>query len=196
MNALIINHDGSIKLKHFPDMIIQGNDLTDEILVGFEGYPSSSYTAIGKFLDEADNETSIIPVEKSFSLDENYYEGYSFTLTAAQTLYEGRLLFSLEIEVGSGLKYSYEVNLVVNPSNAEPTNEFLGEAQMRSLATTLEGKQGKYIRTNVRGYISLAEAEADSENLAYLQFVIVGDGDDTHIYQKTLNGTLKRLNIV
>ena len=194
MNCVIFNHDGSLKAKALADLIIQGDDLTDTIYVGFEGYAHTGFTATAVFVDPADGESTLAAVPSSFTFGDNFYDGYAFVLTQGQTAIAGKLIFSLEVQPTQGAKYSVKTELVVNPSNAVPDVTKITLGQYNNLMSVVNSKQGKYQRHNVLCYMSMAEAEADLENLALLQMAVVLDGNGYRIVVKQTDGTLAILN--
>ena len=71
MNYIIFNNDGSIKNIGFADIIVQGDDNTDEIYCAIEGRSNDAYLASAYFELPNGDSNSLSGVASSFSVDGN-----------------------------------------------------------------------------------------------------------------------------
>ena len=116
------------------------------------------------------------------------YKGFKFTLTQAQTLYVGDVKMSLQLtDANSNVLYSYSLVLTINPAVMTPSEQQITQAQWNSLVSSLAGYQLQYAQPNVRGYNSLADAQADINNLATNQIILYKENNEWHI--GVYNGT-------
>lgn len=197
MNYIIFNNDGSIKNLGFADIIVQGDDNTDEIYCAIEGRSNDAYLATAYFELPNGDSNSLSGVASSFSVDGSTYQGYKITLTASQTVFAGNVRMSLRLE-GTGIKWTYNVILTINESGYDPDEVAITMAQYDNLVTAMGAKQDKYVLNNARFYASLQAAQADLENLAINQCFIVANPAQPSvyptIYYKTAQGTIQELN--
>lgn len=197
MNYIIFNNDGSIKNLGFADIIVQGDDNTDEIYCAIEGRSNDAYLATAYFELPNGDSNSLSGVASSFSVDGSPYQGYKITLTASQTVFAGNVRMSLRLE-GTGIKWTYNVILTINESGYDPDEVDITMAQYHNLVTAMGAKQDKYVLNNARFYASLADAESDLENLAINQCFIVANPSNPSVYPKiyfkTTQGTIQELN--
>lgn len=197
MNYIIFNNDGSIKNIGFADIIVQGDDNTDEIYCAIEGRSNDAYLATAYFELPNGDSNSLSGVASSFSVDGSPYQGYKITLTASQTVFAGNVRMSLRLE-GTGIKWTYNVILTINESGYDPDEVAITMAQYHNLVTAMGAKQDKYVINNARFYASLEAAQADLENLAINQCFIVANPAQPSVYPKiyfkTTQGTAQELN--
>lgn len=197
MNYIIFNNDGSIKNLGFADIIVQGDDNTDEIYCAIEGRSNDAYLATAYFELPNGDSNSLSGVASSFSVDGSTYQGYKITLTASQTVFAGNVRMSLRLE-GTGIKWTYNVILTINESGYDPDEVDITMAQYANLVTAMGAKQDKYVLNNARFYASLQAAQADLGNLAINQCFIVANPSNPSVYPKiyfkTAQGTIQELN--
>ena len=197
MNYIIFNNDGSIKNLGFADIIVQGDDNTDEIYCAIEGRSNDAYLANAYFELPNGDSNSLSGVASSFNVDGSTYQGYKITLTASQTVFAGNVRMSLRLE-GTGIKWTYNVILTINESGYDPDEVAITMAQYQNLVTAMGAKQDKYVINNARFYASLEAAQADLGNLAIDQCFIVANPSNPSvypkIYYKTAQGTIQELN--
>ena len=197
MNYIIFNNDGSIKNLGFADIIVQGDDNTDEIYCAIEGRSNDAYLANAYFELPNGDSNSLSGVASSFSVDGSAYQGYKITLTASQTVFAGNVRMSLRLE-GTGIKWTYNVILTINESGYDPDEVAITMAQYANLVTAMGAKQDKYVLNNARFYASLQAAQADLENLAINQCFIVANPAQPSVYPKiyfkTAQSTIQELN--
>ena len=197
MNYIIFNNDGSIKNIGFADIIVQGDDNTDEIYCAIEGRSNDAYLANAYFELPNGDSNSLSGVASSFSVDGSTYQGYKITLTASQTVFAGNVRMSLRLE-GTGIKWTYNVILTINESGYDPDEVAITMAQYANLVTAMGAKQDKYVLNNARFYASLEAAQADLGNLAINQCFIVANPAQPSVYPKiyfkTAQSTIQELN--
>ncbi len=187
---IILNADGSVKLTILDNYIQQGNDGVDDIYIGVVALPSSVSGVANFELPNGDvNTLSGIYQAQISDGQGSSYAGFKFTLKQAQTLYEGNVKMSLQLtDTNSNVLYSYASLLTINPAVMTPSEQKISQAQWNSLISSLASYQLQFSNTNVRGYQSLAQAQADIPNLAVNQVVIYKTGTNWTI--GVSNGTV------
>lgn len=198
MNYIIFNHDGSIKNVNFAEIIVQGNNLVDEIFVAVEGRSTDSYLATAYFELPNGDSNFLTATLASHSIDQSAYNGYKFLLTGAQTAFYGRVRMSLKLEGMQGeTLWTYEQVLTINKSGYDPDFTMISMSQYAALLQAMGSLQEKYVVNNARFYSSLANAQADLDNLAFNQCVIIADTSATdpipEIYFKNSESQLELL---
>ena len=201
MNFVVFNKDGSIKNIGMAEIIVQGDNLTDRIAVAVEGYSNDAYTCVAHFLLPNGDDSSLTGTAYSFNVDGNAYQGYSILLTSVETFHAGTLGMSIALEGTNDFRpVTYQVDLTVNESAYDPDYTGITAAQYQNLITTISSLQQKYVVNNARFYFTLQAAQADLENLALNQMVIVANPADpsyrANIYFKNAQGELEFLNNV
>lgn len=192
ISKIILNKDGSIKLLVLPCYIQQGNNGVDELEIGVDGL-SDENTAIANFLRPNGTITSLVGVQKEVSdTDGTIYNGFSFVLTQAETLFEGELNVSISIrDINNNILYSYAQTLTINKSVLDPDTETITLAQYNSIIQALNSYQQKFVAKNVRAYNSLNDANNDLSNLATNQYVLVNENGYFNVYIKSGQALLK-----
>ena len=195
MNFVIFNNDGSIKNISFTDIIVQGNNLTDSIFVAVEGMDNSDYGAIAYFTLPNDDVSQLVGTIYSYMIDGSAYQGFLITLTSVETALAGIVRMSLRLSgQNDERQFTVNVNLTINESGYKPGLTDISMSQYENLVTALNSMQQKYVLNNARIYRTLANAQADVENLAYFQCVIIVSGGDNPeevpIYYKDESGSL------
>ena len=198
MNFIIFNHDGSIKNVNFAEIIVQGNNLVDEIFVAVEGRSTDSYMATAYFELPNGESNFLTTTPYSHSIDQSPYNGYKFILTGAQTALYGRVRMSLKLEGIQGeTLWTYEQVLTINKSGYNPDFTMITMSQYAALVQAMGSLQEKFVVNNARFYSSLANAQADLNNLAFNQCVIIADTSATdpipEIYFKNAESQLELL---
>lgn len=198
MNFIIFNHDGSIKNVNFAEIIVQGNNLVDEIFVAVEGRSTDSYSATAYFELPNGESNFLTATPASQSIDQSAYNGYKFLLTGAQTALYGRVRMSLKLEGMQGeTLWTYEQVLTINKSGYNPDFTMITMSQYAALVQAMGSLQEKFVVNNARFYSSLANAQADLDNLAFNQCVIIADTSATdpipEIYFKNAESQLELL---
>lgn len=198
MNYIIFNHDGSIKNVNFAEIIVQGNNLVDEIFVAVEGRSTDSYLATAYFELPNGDSNFLTATLASHSIDQSAYNGYKFLLTGAQTAFYGRVRMSLKLEGMQGeTLWTYEQFLTINKSGYNPDFTMISMSQYAALLQAMGSLQEKFVVNNARFYSSLANAQADLDNLAFNQCVIIADVTATdpipEIYFKNSESQLELL---
>lgn len=198
MNYIIFNHDGSIKNVNFAEIIVQGNNLVDEIFVAVEGRSTDSYLATAYFELPNGESNFLTATPYSHSIDQSSYNGYKFLLTGAQTALYGRVRMSLKLEGVQGeTLWTYEQVLTINKSGYNPDFTMITMSQYAALVQAMGSLQEKFVVNNARFYSSLANAQADLDNLAFNQCVIIADTSATdpipEIYFKNAESQLELL---
>lgn len=187
MDYLIFNSDGSIKIKSLSQFIQKGDDGTKSVFIGIEGKSSEDYTLGGvALLPDGETTVNLTGVASELNVDGTTYPGFTLTLTAAVTLYEGQVKLSFTaIDNNDHVLVSSQILLRINPSTIEQGQEFeLPYAEMIQLLSSLNSYQIKYAQANLRYYPTLASANADIENLAVGQTVLVNEGGYCCFYYK------------
>lgn len=198
MNYIIYNNDGSIKNVNFADIIVQGNNLVDEIFVAVEGRSTDSYLATAYFELPNGDSNFLTATLASRSIDQSAYNGYKFLLTGAQTAFYGRVRMSIKLEGMQGeTLWTYDQVLTINKSGYNPDFTMISMSQYAALLQAMGSLQEKYVVNNARFYSSLANAQADLDNLAFNQCVIIADVTATdpipEIYFKNSESQLELL---
>ena len=176
MNTIVFNHDGSIKNLSLTDIIVQGDNNVDEILVAIEGYANESYTAVATFTLPDQNVTTLSGQTYSFSVDGSEYDGYKFILTSAETAFAGIVKMSINLSGGILQRaYTVNVNLTINESGFLPDYTNITMAQYENMIATISTLQPKFSVHNARFYRTVDDAQDDLENLARYQMVLIAD---------------------
>lgn len=187
ISKIILNKDGSIKLLSLPYSIQQGNSGVDEIDIAIDDFDTSELTAVANFEREDETTTSLFGTSKNISDDDGTtYNGFSFVLTQAETLYEGKLKVSIQLsDINDKVLYSYKTTLTINSSVLQPNEIKITLAQYNSIVKALSSYQQKFVVPNVRYYDTWQDVLNDMSNLATNQVVIYTDDDyKTRIAQK------------
>lgn len=192
ISKIILNKDGSIKSLVLPYYIQQGNNGVDELQIGVDGLDTEN-TAIANFLRPNGTITSLAGVQKEISDDDGTtYNGFSFVLTQAETLYDGELNVSISIrDLNNNVLYSYAQTLTINKSVVDPDTETITLAQYNSIIQALNSYQQRFSARNVRAYDSLSDANNDLNNLSTNQYVLVKENGYFNVYVK--NGQLLKV---
>ena len=176
MNVVIFNKDGSIKNLIFDQIIVQGNNGVDDIYCAIEGYGNDSYTLEAVFDLPNGDVSSLSGVASTFQVDGSTYNGFKVTLTSRETAIPGIVKMSLRASSQYlDRQYTTEINLTINESGYAPEYTDITMSQYENLLSMLSTYQVKYVLNNARFYQSLEAAQADAENLAIYQCVIVAD---------------------
>ena len=179
MNVVIFNKDGSIKNLIFDQIIVQGNNGVDEIKCAIEGYGNDSYTLEAVFDLPNGDISSLSGVASTFQVDGSTYNGFKVTLTSRETALPGIVKMSLRASSQYlDRQYTTEINLTINESGYAPEYTDITMSQYENLLSMLSTYQVKYVLNNARFYQSLEAAQADAENLAIYQCVIVANVAD------------------
>ena len=127
---IIFNADGSINELVVGTSIQQGDNETKQIFTKIIGVSNSDYTCSGDFLLPDGTVSEVVA--------ETDDDGYSITLTEAQTLYAGNIKLSLKlIDLQSHVLCTYQVTLKINPTSYNPNTTNITEAQYNSLLQSL-----------------------------------------------------------
>lgn len=129
MMKIIFNHDGSIKEITLPESIQQGNDGVDEIYLEWEGYPNTDYVCDAIFVLPNESANQLVATMDGV--------GYKITLTAAQTIYAGRLFASFRLKDLNNTLFSYQYTFWVNPTDAYIDQTAISLAQYNSIVQAL-----------------------------------------------------------
>src|SRR5574344_1310579 len=182
---LIYNNDGSLKLAVFTDYIMQGSNNANIIFVSISGRSTDSYPCDASFvLPDGIPTYTLAGVYTNFILDGTTYSGYQIALGSDETAQAGALQMSIRLySAPSVILYTYSRNLTVNAS-AIDANAPISIAEYQSYLAQLAAYQLSFSPTNVRGYSTLALANADLNNLGANQIVVVGSETIFTVYQK------------
>ena len=195
MNVVIFNKDGSIKNLIFDQIIVQGNNGVDDIYCAIEGYDNDSYTLLALFDLPNGDTSSLNGVASTFQIDGSAYSGFKVTLTSQETALPGIVKMSLRASSQYlERQYTTEINLTINESGYLPEFTDITMSQYENLLSMLSTYQVKYVLNNARFYQSLEAAEADAENLAIYQCVIVANvanpNETIKVYYKNASAEL------
>lgn len=198
ISKIILNKDGSIKLLSLPYSIQQGNSGVDEIDIAIADFDASELTAVANFEREDDTTTSLFGTSKNVSDDDGTtYNGFSFVLTQAETLYEGKLRVSIQLsDINNNVLYSYKTALTINSSVLQPNEITITLAQYNSIVKALNSYQQKYVVPNVRYYDTWQDVQNDISNLALNQIVIYTDDYKTRVAQKQSEDEIIDLDLI
>ena len=176
MNVVIFNKDGSIKNLIFDQIIVQGNNGVDEIYCAIEGYDNDTYALEALFDLPNGDISSLTGGANTFQVDGSTYNGFKVTLTSRETALPGIVKMSLRASSQYlERQYTAQINLTINESGYAPEYTDITMSQYENLLAMLSTYQVKYVLNNARFYQSLEAAEADVENLAIYQCVIVAN---------------------
>lgn len=195
MNVVIFNKDGSIKNLIFDQIIVQGNNGVDEIYCAIEGYGNDSYTLLVLFDLPNGDTSSLSGVASTFQIDGSAYSGFKIVLTSRETALPGIVKMSLRASSQYlERQYTTEINLTINESGYLPEFTDITMSQYENLLSMLSTYQVKYVLNNARFYQSLEAAQADTENLAIYQCVIVANvanpNETIKVYYKNASAEL------
>lgn len=171
---ILFNYDGSIKTLIVSESINQGSNNVNKVYAAIEGHPVEDYSCNAIFeLPNGDLE-QLAGTQSTFTVDDTEYDGYEVSLAESVTIYAGNLKMNLKLlDLADNVLCTYQVKLKVNPTGYEPNTTFITEAQYNALLQSLNSYQLKTNEHNFRFYPSLANANADVDNLATGQHVLV-----------------------
>ncbi len=153
MNYVIFNADGSLAEQSLEYYIQQGSS-GDKIFVGFSGALNTDVTIALAVLPNGSSNTIAGVFQSAFAYKTGATaDGWLFTLTNAQTLYNGIVKLAIRISRGSDILVSYPIALVINETGVIPSadsgvtieelNEFLVMLQNYATVVQVDGKVDK-----------------------------------------------------
>lgn len=195
MLSIIFNNDGSIKTLIVGESIQQGDHETKQIFASIEGYENSEYEASCEFvlpngeLSELSGvaETDVNIYGRIYDAETHRYEhrqtydGFSFTLTEAQTLYAGILKANIKlINLQGAILCTYQVELKINPTGYNPNETHITEAQYNSLLQSLKSDY----QTLVEYFPSQRPLRLAPEGIPFFTTLVVNDVETRVIVTK------------
>ena len=148
---VIFNSDGSIKTLIVGTSIQQGDHLSKQIFVSVNGISRNDYTSSCEFVLPNGEISELAGTFDGMYIGDEYYYGYKFILTEAQTLYAGNVKANIKIiNLQEEIICSYQINLKINPTGYNPNETHITEAQYNSLLQSLNSymlkEEGKKYR--------------------------------------------------
>lgn len=139
MMTLIFNQDGSIKTLVVGESIQQGNNLVNQIFVSVDGMNVNDYSCLAYFeLPNGDVNSLNGTPKLNQDVGGESLNGYLITLTSAQTVYPGTLKTAFKVTNPSNVTlYTYEYEFQVNPTDYEPDESTITNAQYEQLVESL-----------------------------------------------------------
>ena len=125
MNYIIFKTDGSILAQNLEYYIQQGNS-GDEIFVGWEDADEDDIAiAVFTLPNKQTNTIAGIYDSKTIIVDEEEqtFNGWTFTLTSAQTTYNGLLQMAIRINRNNQVVVSYPIGLIINETGVMPDTD-------------------------------------------------------------------------
>lgn len=125
MNYIIFKTDGSILTQNLEYYIQQGNS-GDEIFVGWEDANEDDIAiAVFTLPNKETNTIAGIYDSKTIIVDEEEqtFNGWTFTLTSAQTTYNGLLQMAIRINRNNQVVVSYPIGLIINETGVMPETD-------------------------------------------------------------------------
>lgn len=196
---VIFNPDGSVREKQFADYVNQHSDGVNFIDFAIVGFSVDKYTASGNFsLPNGDVVSQPAVFHKGIKTSSGDFDGYRLTLSATETEYNGKLGLSISfVDSDKNALFTYPVEITVNATTEVGTNN-ITEDQYKNLMATIASYQLQFSKTNMRGYSTLAEAEADVDSLAIGQIVVAREkasDEYASMYIKLKEGKLTGLGV-
>lgn len=161
---ILYNADGSVNKINLTDYIQKGNNNVNSIFFAIIGKPNSEWTASVYF--ELPNGEIEGPLTGSLAIQEingvTYY-GWKLNLSAAITVFEGTVVFSLSaLNLQSQKLFTYQGQLVINPSDAVPDTTKITVAQYESLLQLVLGIADDYVtREELESILNGVEEQLD-----------------------------------
>lgn len=173
---ILYRQDGSIKDIELSHYVNQNNNNVDEIDVAIEGKEPSEYIATAYFtLPDGTQNSILISTEKTFELHNKQYNGLSFFLTNAQTLYAGVLEMTIEFkdsENTSHILFTYKTKFTINATGGLPDYTNITLSEYNNLVDAINGSILPVIP-----YLTVAPTE-DNEN--GIKIVVIAEEPDTY----------------
>lgn len=137
---IIYNSDGSINKINLTDYIQKGNNNVNSIFFAIIGKTSDEWALSAYFtLPNGDIEGPITGSVDTETIEDITYSGFSVSISAAITIYEGFVKFSLAASnLQSEVLFTYQTLLTINPSSAVPNTTAITLAQYQSLLAYIQ----------------------------------------------------------
>ena len=137
---IIYNNDGSIKRINLTDYIQKGNDNVNSIFFAIEGKPNTEWA--GTLYCTLPNDEVEGPITLNYdtqTINGVEYSGYVWDVLADVTIYEGIVKFSLQATTlgTTNTLFTYQGQLVINPSSIVPNETKITVAQYEYLRDTV-----------------------------------------------------------
>lgn len=131
---ILYNQDGSINKSNLTDFIQQGNNNVNHIFLAVIGKDHTEWAATGYF-ELPNNDVEILTASESGeNIDGTYYKGWSVPISSNVTLYEGNVLFTINLlNTQSQVLNTYNGKLVINPAPIIPDSTTITVAQYEAL---------------------------------------------------------------
>lgn len=163
MLYVIFNSDGSISDLIVGESIQQGDHLTKQVFAKINGLANTDYVCTGRFTLPNGEYSELVATADT---DETFGDGYSITLTEAQTLYAGDLKMNLKlVDLQDHILCTYQVTLRINMTSYDPTRINITQAQYNSLIQSLNSYALKTWVSSL--YVDLANAQTITGNKTF-----------------------------
>lgn len=131
---ILYNGDGSVKAIKLTDYIQKGNNNVNSIFLAIDGKTNLEWAATIVFILPDSSAISITPTAKTESIFGTTYSGWSVSIPAAVTIYEGLVVFSITVlNLQSQVLFTYRGKLTINPSAIIPDVTSISYNQYESL---------------------------------------------------------------
>ena len=137
---IIYNSDGSINKINLTDYIQKGNNNVNSIFIAIIGKTSDEWALSAYFtLPNGDIAGPIAGSVDTETIEDITYSGFSVSISAAITIYEGFVKFSLAASnLQSDVLFTYQTLLTINPSSAVPSTTAITLAQYQALLAYIQ----------------------------------------------------------
>lgn len=186
---ILYNADGSINKINLTDFIQQGNNNVNHIFLGIIGKNHSEWSATAYFeLPNGDAEL-LTAAQANEVIDGVKYYGWSISLSAAVTIYEGEVSFSISIvNLQNDVLNTYNGKLVINPAGIIPDETMISVSQYEALLRyVLSATQNK---SEIRNVIFVFDDSSIPESFTRFQDGQVFFNESSSKFYKLVNGSL------
>lgn len=190
---IIFHKDGSIHESQLNDYVNQNSDGVNFIDVAIVGVGQDKYTISGEYtLPNGEKLSYSASANNKIETSQDTYTGWTLSLYQALTEFSGTLALSIMAVQDGATLFTYPVEINVNKT-AGGGKVAIAHDEYKTLLSTIKDYQLQFSASNVRGYSTIDEANADISKLADGQLVIVGDDSDTPEVYKVSGGALKQV---
>ena len=197
MDYIILNNDGSLQKQSLTRYINQGSHGVDKIFIGWANGLATDILQVVFTLPNQTTNTELGTFEEDYAYDgEHTINGWVFTLTNAQTLYNGALMVSVRIIRSGIVQVAYPFALIINETGVRPDDDsgitldqldsYLQYVQTFATTNYVDTELAKKLdKINVAGQVYVTDGSGNQAYIPYGAGAIVG-----RIVQRVENGNI------
>ena len=186
---ILYNADGSINKINLTEYIQQGNNNVNHIFLGIIGKNHADWSATAYFELPSGDAELLTASQATEVIDGTRYYGWSVTLSAAITIYEGIVLFTISIlNLQGDVLNTYNGKLVINPAGIIPDETMISVSQYEALLRYVLGATQN--KAELQNVIFVFDDESVPESLARFQDGQVFFNESNNKFYKLVNGSL------